>query len=138
MVAVKGEQMNRCEFFGRLTSDPDVRYSPTTQKAVVNFSIAVKREVKNKEGKYDTDFFNCIAFDKRGEMIGNNFSKGSRICVWGQMRQEKWQDKEGNNHTTYKLYLEGFEFVDSTKERAVSVAKSVGSTLDNIGEEVDF
>lgn len=130
--------MNRCEFFGRLTADPDVRYSPITQKAVVNFSIAVKRDIKNKEGRYDSDFFNCIAFDKRGEVIGNSFSKGSRICVWGQMRQEKWTDKDGNNRTTYKLHVEGFEFVDAAKGQMTFAQKPAAQTLEDIGVEVDF
>ena len=129
--------MNRCEFFGRLTADPDVRYSSVTQKAVVNFSIAVKRELKNKEGKYESDFFNCIAFDKRGELIGNSFSKGSRICVWGPMRQEKWQDKDGNTKTTYKLYVEGFEFIDSTPTRAAKPT-TTPTAFSGMGTEVDF
>ena len=130
--------MNRCSFFGRLTADPDVKYSATTQKAVVNFPIAVRRETKNKDGKYESDFFNCVAFDKKGEMIGNSFFKGSKICVWGPMRQEKWTDKDGNNRTTYKLHVEGFEFTESAKDKAVAAAKSVGSSFDALGEEVDF
>ena len=130
--------MNRCSFLGRLTGDPDVRYSSTTQKAVVNFSIAVNRDYKNKDGKYDADFINCIAFDKRGETIGNSFSKGSRICVWGQLRQDKWQDKDGTNRSTYKLYVDGFDFVDMAKERATSATRAAVSGFDAMGEEVDF
>jgi len=130
--------MNKCIFMGRLVKDPEVRYIANTQKAVVDFTIAVNRDYKNKEGKYDSDFFNCVAFDKRAEIIGNSFSKGSRILVWGAMRQEKWQDKDGNNRTTYKLYVEGFEFTESAKDKAVAAAKSVGSSFDALGEEVDF
>ena len=136
--------MNRCSFFGRLTADPEVRYSANTQKAIVNFTIAVNRDFENKEGKYDSDFFNCVAFDKRGEVIGNSFSKGSKILVWGQMRQEKWQDKEGNNRTTYRLNVEGFDFVESAKSKtgvtaqAEAAAQEVTSAFDGLGEEVDF
>ena len=123
---------NKCFFYGRLVNDVDVKYSETTQKAVANFSIAVRREYKNKDGKYDSDFFNCTAFDKRGELIGNSFSKGSRICVWGQMRQDRWQDKDGNNRTTYKLYVEGFEFPE-TKMAKVETPTS----FDDIGKELE-
>ena len=136
--------MNRCSFFGRLVNDVEVRYSTNTQKAVASFSIAVKRDMKNKEGKYDSDFFNCIAFDKRAEVIGNFFSKGSKIAVWGQMRQDKWTDKEGNSRSTYRLYVEGFDFVDSgagsaARGNAAGAAKPAAhAVFDGLGEEVDF
>ena len=123
---------NKCFFYGRMVNDPDVKYSEVTKKAVVNFSIAVRREYKNKEGKYDSDFFNCTAFDKKGELIGNNFSKGSRICVWGQMHQDRWQDKDGNNRTTYKLYVEGFEFPETK-----SAKTETPTSFDDIGTELE-
>ena len=53
--------MNLCIFVGRLTKDPEVRYT-STQKVVTTFSIAVNREVKNQDGKYDADFFNCVTW----------------------------------------------------------------------------
>lgn len=136
--------MNRCSFLGRLTADPEVKYSSVTQKAIVGFTVAVKRDYKNKDGNYDTDFFNCMAYDKRAEIIGNNFSKGSRICVWGQMRQDKWTDKEGNSRSTYRLYVEGFDFVDSgagsaAKGNAAGAARPAAhAVFDGLGEEVDF
>ena len=133
--------MNKCLFYGRLVKDVDIRYNDKTQKAVANFSIAVNRDFKNKEGKYDADFFNCVAFDKRGEIIGNSFSKGSKICVWGAMRQEHWQDKEGNKHTGYSLMVEGFDFVDAApaKNRAEAAAERVASSFDKYGEDLgDF
>lgn len=135
---------NKCIFFGRLVKDVDVRYNDKTQKAVANFSIAVNRDFKNKDGKYDADFFNCVAFDKRGEMIGNSFSKGSKILVWGPMRQEHWEDKEGNNHTAYRLYVDGFDFVDSgagpaARSNAAGDARPAArAVFDGLGEEVDF
>ena len=134
--------MNKAVYYGRLVRDPEVRYSGNTQKAVVSFSIAVNREYKNKEGKYDTDFFNCIAFDKRGEVIGNSFGKGNHILVWGAMRQDRWQDKEGNNRETYRLYVEGFDFIDapssSVKDKATKAAQSVSNAFDGLGVDVDF
>jgi len=137
--------MNKCIFLGRLILDPDVRYSAATKSAVVNFAVAVNREYKNKEtGKYDSDIINCIAFDKRGEVIGNSFKKGDRILVWGAIRQEKWQDKDGNNRTTYKLHVEGFDFIEPAKEKsmsmdsAVAAAQKAVSSFDGLGEDIDF
>ena len=127
--------MNYCSFSGKLVRDPEVKYA-ATQKAVTRFAIGVKRNFKNKEGKYETDFFECVAFDKRGEMIGNSFGKGSPIIVWGAMRQEKWQDKDGNNRSAIRLYVDGFDFVEGARERAA--AKDFTSSLGDLGEEIDF
>jgi len=136
--------MNKAIFLGKIVNDPEVKYSSTTQKAVVNFSIAVRRDFKNKEGKYENDFFNCVSFGKQGELIGNNFGKGNRILVWGPLRQDKWTDKDGNNRTTYKLTIEGFDFVDSAVREKATVdnngeaIKSVDAVLKDVGEEVPF
>jgi single-strand DNA-binding protein len=133
--------MNKCLFYGRLTNDVDIRYNDKTQKAIAKFSIAVNRDFKNKEGKYDADFFTCVAFDKRAEIIGNYFNKGSRICVWGAMRQEHWEDKDGNKRTGYSLMVEGFNFVDAApaKNRAEAAAERVASSFDKYGEDLgDF
>lgn len=131
---------NKCIFLGRLVKDVDIRYNDKTQKAIANFSIAVNREYKNKEGKYDSDFFNCVAFDKRAEIIGNHFNKGSRICVWGAMRQEHWEDKDGNKRTGYSLMVEGFDFIDApAKSKAEEAAEQVASSFDKFGEDLgDF
>ena len=140
--------MNKCIFLGKVINDLEVKYSATTQKAVVNFSIAVRRDFKNKDGKYENDFINCVSFGKQGELIGNSFAKGNRILVWGPMRQEKWQDKDGNNRTAYKLNIEGFDYVDSavrdksTAEGILSseseALRSVDAVLKDAGEEVPF
>lgn len=130
---------NKCIFLGRLVKDVDVSYNEKTQKAIAKFSVAVNRDYKNKEGKYDADFFTCVAFDKRAEIIGNHFNKGSRICVWGAMRQEHWEDKDGNKRTGYSLMVEGFDFIDApAKSKAEEAARSFESTLESIGSEVDF
>ena len=130
---------NKCIFLGRMVADPEVKYSDKTQKAIAKFCIAVNRDFKAEEGKYDADFFNCVSFGKQGETIGNHFSKGSKICVWGAMRQEHWEDKDGNKRTGYSLMVEGFDFVDApAKSKAEEAAKSFESTLGSIGSEVDF
>ena len=112
--------MNNCAFYGRLTADPDITYT-NTNKVVTKFNIAVTRSFKNKEGKYDADFIPCVAFDKRGELIGNSFGKGDKIIVMGEMRTETWQDKKtGSTHSMLRLYLNDFNFVENRQQRQQS------------------
>lgn len=103
--------MNQVTIFGRLTADPEGRYSQAG-KAVVNFSLAV-----NRYGSDDADFFNCTAFDKQAELIVNSCKKGHRLLVWGRLQQEKWTDQQsGQQRTTIKIIANGFNFIEPKPE----------------------
>ena len=105
--------MNECIEFGRLVKDPDVRYLQSG-KAVAGFTVAVSRNYKNQQGKYDTDYIPCVAFEKKAELIGNNFVKGDKILVKGALRTEKWTDKKtGQAKSALRLYVDDFNFVES-------------------------
>ena len=97
---------------GRLTRDPEVRYTQSGI-AVCSFSIAVDRNYKTQSGERETDFINCTAWRKAGELIGQYMSKGSQIGIQGNLRMNKYQDKDGNNRTTYEVVVENFQFLDS-------------------------
>ena len=114
--------MNECIEFGRLTADPDVRYSQQG-KAVASFSVAVQRTFKNQQGKYDSDFIPCVAFDKRAEMIGNGFGKGDKILVKGELRTEKWKDKKtGEARSALRLYVTDFNYVENKSHASGGMA----------------
>lgn len=108
--------MNECIEFGRLVKDPDVRYAQNG-KAVTGFIVAVTRDYKNRQGKYDADYIPCVAFDKKAELIGNNFGKGDKILVKGSLRTEHWQDKKtGQNKSALRLYVDDFNFVENKQQ----------------------
>ena len=104
--------MNRAEIVGNLTHDPEVRFtSGTTQIAVCRFSVAVKR-VSRKEGQPEADFLNCVAFGKTAETIGNYFTKGRKIAVYGRIQTGSYvKDAEKRYYT--EIVVEGFDFCDS-------------------------
>ena len=110
--------MNKVILLGRMTKDPEVRYSQAAEPvAVVNFSIAVDRAFK-KDGEQNVDFINCVCFGKRGENIANFFKKGNKIAVSGRMQIDSYKDDAGNNKTSTKVVVEGFDFCES---REISV-----------------
>lgn len=127
--------MNKTIIFGRMVKDPDVRFSEKTQKQITMFSVAVNRTFKNKEtNKYDVDYFNCVVFGKTAEVIGNNFSKGDKILIEGEMRQDKWKDKDGTEKSAWRLYVNGFDFVEYKPKAQATTAP----TFDDMGVDVDF
>jgi single-strand DNA-binding protein len=103
--------MNQVSLFGRLTRDPELRYTQSG-KAVVNFTLAINRFGENNEA----DFFDCVVWDKQAELIANSCKKGHRLLVWGRLQQDKWQDQQGQNRTTIKIMVSGFSFIEPKQE----------------------
>lgn len=106
--------MNKVQIVGRLTRDPEVRYS-TGEKATATarFSVAVNRRFKNAEGNYDADFINCIAFGKSAEFIEKYFKKGMAIGLTGRIQTGSYTNKDGQKVYTTDVVVEETEFVES-------------------------
>ncbi len=88
--------LNRCEFIGRLGKDPEVRYSPDG-KAIANFSIACGSSWKDRntgEKKESTEWIRLVAFGKLGEIVAEFLRKGSQVYVSGRMQTREWE-KDG-------------------------------------------
>ena len=77
--------MNRVIIMGRLTRDPEVRYTPT-QKVVCQFTVAVDRPFLNQEGQREADFIPVVVWGKAAELCGNSLAKGHRILVEGRLQ----------------------------------------------------
>lgn len=100
--------MNQISIFGRLTRDPELKYTQAG-KPVTNFTIAVNRYGDNNEA----DFFECNAWDKQAENINNSCKKGHRILIWGYLRQEKWTDQQTQQQrSAVKVVVTGFNFIE--------------------------
>ena len=99
---------------GRLTRDPEVRYS-TGENATetARFSVAVNRRFKNVEGNYDADFINCVAFGKTAEFIEKYFRKGMAIGLTGRIQTGSYTNKDGQKVYTTDVVVEETEFVES-------------------------
>ncbi len=105
--------MNKVIISGRLTRDPDTRYSQGAEPiAVTRISVAVNRRFK-REGEPDADFINCIAFGKTGEFINKYFSKGKMIGIVGNIRTNSWTDQSGQKRYSTEVYIEEAEFLES-------------------------
>lgn len=106
--------MNKVLLMGRLTRDPEVRYSNATPPlAVVRYSLAVNRQFK-REGQQDVDFINCVAFGKTGEFAEKYFKKGMMIGVCGRLSVSNYEDKETQQkRTSTEVVVEDQYFAES-------------------------
>lgn len=101
--------MNKVFIKGNLVKDVDLRITPS-ETAVARFVVATKRNVKNKDGNYDSDFISCVAFENNAEFISKYFSKGSPILLEGNIRTGSY-DRDGEKVYTTDVVVERAEFV---------------------------
>ncbi len=121
--------MNKAFLIGRLTRDPELRYS-SSNAAIVNFSIAIDRQYTNSQGTRDTDFINIVAFQKQAENIKKYITKGSLVAVDGRIQTRSYDDKDGKRVYVTEVVADRVQFLD-TKGSNSNVA-----TSDNAEKEV--
>lgn len=110
--------MNKVILCGRLTKEPDIRYSAgATQMCVAKFTLAVDRKFK-KEGEASADFINCVSFGKTAEFAEKYFRKGTKILVSGRIQTGSYTNKDGNKVYTTDVVVEEQEFAESKSKNS--------------------
>lgn len=107
--------MNKVILLGRLTKDPEVRYTQTNNTLVSSFTLAVNRRF-TKEGERQADFINIVAWNKTGEFASKYFQKGQQVGVIGRLQTRNWDDQDGKKHYVTEVIAEEVYFADSKKE----------------------
>ena len=111
-------KMNKVILMGRLTRDPDVRYSQgQTATAVARYTLAIDRRFK-REGEPTADFINCVAFGKAGEFAEKYFRKGIKVVVTGRIQTGNYTNREGQKVYTTNVVIEEQEFAESKNASA--------------------
>ena len=112
--------MNKVILMGRLTRDPEVRYSQgANQTAVARFSIAVDRRFK-REGEPEADFFNCTCFGKQAEFVERYLRKGTKILTSGRIQNDNYTNKDGQMVYSVRVMVDEIEFAESKNASAGS------------------
>lgn len=112
--------MNKAFLIGRLTRDPELRYS-SSNTAIVNFTIAVDRQYTNKEGQRETDFIRIVAYNKQAENIKKFVTKGSLVAVDGRIQTGSYDDKDGKKVYTTDIVADRVQFLDSRNSGSQNV-----------------
>lgn len=107
--------MNKVILTGRNTKDIELRQTPSGVSAI-EFSIAVKRTFKNANGEYESDFFDCIAYNKLAETISKYVKKGDQVGIEGRLQKRNYTNKEGKKVYVTEIVAENVEFLQSKKQ----------------------
>ncbi len=109
--------MNKVILMGRLTRDPDVRYSTNDQTmAIARYTLAVDRRGRrdrNDDNQQTADFISCVTFGKSAEFAEKYLKKGTKICVTGRIQTGSYTNKEGQKVYTTDVVIEDQEFAES-------------------------
>lgn len=104
--------MNKVILMGRLTKDPELRYTSGNNTAVCSFTIAVNRRFTKEQ---QADFFNIVAWEKNAEFCGKYFTKGQQVGIIGRLQNRTWDDNEGKRHYITEVVAEETYFADSKR-----------------------
>ena len=122
--------MNRVNLTGRLTADPQLRYTQNGT-AVVGFTVAVDNPFK----KDSASFIECVAWQKTAEFIANKVNKGCRVGVDGRLETENYEDKDGIKRKSTKVVCDQFDVIDWAKEKE---SDNTGSRGDDDFDSIPF
>ena len=101
--------MNKIMLIGRLTKDPELRYTQSGS-AVASFTLAVNRRFANQNGEREADFINCVAWQKSAEFVANYFKKGQQMALEGRLQVRSYDDNDGNRNWVTEVVAEQIEF----------------------------
>ena len=107
--------LNLCVLLGRMTADPEVR-STQNGKTVVTFTIAVDRGYVKQGEERQSDFINCVAWEKVGQFIASYFGKGRMIAVEGRLQTRTYDDKNGTKHYVTEVIVNQASFTGEPKQ----------------------
>ena len=105
--------MNKFQFMGRLTRDPETRVIPNSNTQVTTFSIAVNRRFADQNGERKTDFFNLTAFGKLAEFCSKYYRKGQQVLVEGRIQNRTWDDQNGQKRYITEVVADNIQFLDT-------------------------
>ena len=123
--------INNFTIIGRLTRDPETRYTKEN-KPVTLITIAINNS------KDDTTFLTITLFGKTAETVGNYTKKGDAIAVTGMIRNNNWEDKDGNKHYDYQFIGNRVQFLTTNKEALKKEEKLPDEMFEQFSEKIEF
>lgn len=124
--------MNKAFLIGRLTKDPELRFTPANGVPVTNFTLAVDRPFLNRKGEREADFIRIVAWRKLAEICANNLQKGRLVAVCGRIQVRNYETQDGQRRTISEIVADEVQFLDKPKQ------KSNTPDFGDGGSEIDF
>ena len=129
--------MNKVFLIGRLTRDPEIRYSTgKNEMAIARYTLAVERRFQ-RDGDQTADFISCVAFGKSAEFAEKYFQQGTKIAVIGRIQTGSYTNKEGRRVYTFDVIIDEQEFAESKRSQRDMAASPAGDGFMNIPDGID-
>ena len=108
--------MNKVILLGRLTKDPETRYTQSTNTQVTSFTLAVNRRFVKQGEERQADFINCVAWNKTAEFVSKYFKKGQQVGIIGRIQTRNYDDEQGIKHYVTEIIAEEVYFAGDKKD----------------------
>ena len=131
--------MNKTILLGRLTKNPEIKFSQTNNVKVATFSLAVNRRFVRQGEERQADFINIVAWSKLGEFCSKYFKKGQQVAITGRIQTRTWDDDQGQKHYVTEVVAEEAYFAEGKKDSGASndpFANNSGQTNDGSDFEI--
>jgi len=107
--------MNKLILKGRISTDIEIKFTQSNKK-IAKFSVAVRRDFRNQQGEYESDFFNCSAFGNTAEFLEKYFTKGQEILLIGRLQNRSWETESGEKRYATDVIVDNVEFCGFKKQ----------------------
>lgn len=108
--------MNKIILLGRLTKEPEIKYTQTNNTMIATFTLAVNRKFVRQGEERQADFFPIVAYSKLAEFSQKYLTKGLQICVCGRLQTRNWEDENSQKHYVTEIIAEELDFADGNKK----------------------
>lgn len=130
--------MNKAILIGRLTRDPELKFTTGSGIAVATFTLAVDRPYVGQSGQKEADFIPIVCWRKLAENVANNLQKGRLVAVSGAIQTRKYQAQDGSNRYVTEVIADGVQFLDWSKDgssaaRGGDMSQGLGSKESDTG-----
>lgn len=124
--------MNKTILLGRLTKNPEIKFSQTNNVKVATFSLAVNRKYVKQGEERQADFFNIVAYSKLGDFVEKFLKQGIQVCVNGRLQTRNYEDKNGIKRYVTEVIAEEIYFADSYTK----IESNADNTQETVSEEL--
>lgn len=126
--------INNVVLVGRITRDPELRYTPQQNQAVATFNLAVNRQFKNANGEREADFISCVIWRQQAENLANWAKKGTLIGLTGRIQTRNYENQQGQRVYITEVVADSFQMLES-KGGAKQNEESQNNTTPNFARD---
>jgi single-strand DNA-binding protein len=129
--------MNHIALIGRLTRDPELRYTPNGV-AVANFDLAVDRPTPNQQGQREADFIRIVSWQKQAEVVANYLKKGRLVAVEGRLQIRNYETQDGQKRRTAEVIASRVQFLEKARDEAAPAGPSSHNSPEPSADNADI